>query len=138
MTATESVHRRIANRASFRPTEIASAVSSSGTNWNTTDSQIYRIGPLLSIWIRATRTNTALTPNSEGDFSNETVCTLIADCQGTNTTLTGLHSAHVGRVVSGYYTATAGTVHIAASAGAGDAIDVGEEITLTGVVLADM
>lgn len=134
-----SVHRRVVERASsgLVSRAVVSPVSSAGTNWTIIDSAVRRWGPTAMIWVRAERTTSALTPNSEGDLSNETVATLTADCRGAVATLQPLTSGHVGRVVAGYYNCTTGQLVIAASAGAGDAIDIGEEITLGGVVYLD-
>ena len=136
-----TVHRRIVERlgrTDFDVSEpVASPLSSAGANWSITDVQVRRWGPTAQVWVRAQRTTSALTPNAEGDFTNETVAVLTTDCRGSVTTLQPLTSGHVGRTLSGFYNVVTGQVAIAASAGAGDAIDVGEEITLGGVVFLE-
>lgn len=106
-----------------------------GTNWTVTHF-VYMVtgGNLLSMRLRVERTGTALTPNAEGDFSNEVLATLATNLRTTAYTSwpIPLSAGTSGRVVSASYNPGIGTVVLTASAGAGDAIDVGEGVSVGG------
>lgn len=113
-----------------RTTDISSVVNGSG--WSVTAMTANYSTQFMAFHVNFQRSGSAITPNADGDISNEAVCTLPPALRGTSDTQM-LSTLAGGRVAAGYYIPTSGSVRLVAVSNA-DTIATGETLSLAGFI----